>query len=214
MFLSKLFGSCGRLLWSEPEAPSGGYGMVNKEDSTMLNEFSPEEEPLSPEDIVVAQPIWLGRTDSIVKNKSASDLNKSSSISNSIGSVYQPTTTSGIRSSKSTENVQSVSSFSQILRSSGSPKTSVVRSNPKKGHSVHISQSASVFSSPIVKSTGSLNLPKQPGTRNTYKVSKKQKSEEVKLQIVSVVWDIYNFQIFKWNIAYKWCQNIYGSLTL
>ena len=186
MFLSKLFGSCGRLLWSEHEAPSGGYGMVSKDDSAMLNEFSPEEEPLSPEDIVISQPIWTGRKDNIVKNKSSPDL-MPSSLSNSMGSVYQPTTLSGIKSSKSTENVPSVSGSSQNIRSSGSPKSSVVRSNPRKGHSVHLSQSPTVFSSPIVKSTGSLNLPKQGNSRNTYKVSKKQKSEEVKLQIVSVV---------------------------
>lgn len=184
--LSKLFGSCGRLLWSDStEPPSSGYDMVNKEDdSAILNEFSPEEEPLSPEDIVVSQPIWLGRTDSIVKNKSTPNL-KAASLSNGAGSIYQPTTLSGIRSSKSSENV-SVTSTSQNMKPSGSPKSSVVRSNPKKGHSVHVSHFPSVFSSPIVKS-GNMNLPKPSGSRNTYKMSKKQKSEEVKLQIVSVV---------------------------
>ncbi|XP_048760317.1 uncharacterized protein LOC125669664 [Ostrea edulis] len=182
--LSKLFGSCGRLLWSDTETPGTGYDMVSKDDSAILNEFSPEEEPLSPEDIVVSQPIWQGRTDNAVKNKSVPDLK---SLSSSMGSVYQSTTLSGIRSSKSTENVPSVSGSSQISRLSGSPKTSVIHSNPKKGHSVHISHAPSVFSSPIVKSTGNLNLPKPSGSRNSYKLSKKQKSEEVKLQIVSVV---------------------------
>lgn len=53
MFLFKLFGSCGRFLWSEFEVLSGGYGIVNKEDFIMLNEFLLEEEFLFLEDIVV-----------------------------------------------------------------------------------------------------------------------------------------------------------------
>jgi hypothetical protein len=158
--------------------------MVSKDDSAILNEFSPEEEPLSPEDIVVSQPIWTGRTDKAVRNKSLPDVK---ALSSSMGNVYQPTTLSGVRSSKSTENVPSVSGSSPISKPSGSPKTSVVHSNAKKGHSVHVSRSPSVFSSPIVKSTGNLNLPKPSASRNSYKLTKKQKSEEVKLQIVSVV---------------------------
>lgn len=62
--------------------------MVNKEDFIMLNEFLSEEEFLFLEDIVVVQFIWLGRIDSIVKNKFVFDLNKFSFILNSIGSVY------------------------------------------------------------------------------------------------------------------------------
>lgn len=62
--------------------------MVNKEDFIMLNEFLLEEEFLFLEDIVVVQFIWLGRIDSIVKNKFVFDLNKFSFILNSIGSVY------------------------------------------------------------------------------------------------------------------------------
>lgn len=62
--------------------------MVNKDDFIMLNEFLLEEEFLFLEDIVVVQFIWLGRIDSIVKNKFVFDLNKFSFILNSIGSVY------------------------------------------------------------------------------------------------------------------------------
>ncbi|KAK3091652.1 hypothetical protein FSP39_021578 [Pinctada imbricata] len=162
----RILKSCGsgcQNLWTDPNKQAGAYGVVNKEE-TEAGEHAPEEEPLSPDDIIMSQPIWTENP--IVKNPLPQF-----SLSSPIVKVPSQNDVGKPRDRMSISATRSADKLTDVRRGS-------LGSNQKP----------SIFNSPIVKSTSSqaLSMPKRPSS-NTFKSSRKQKSEEVKLQIVSVV---------------------------
>ena len=159
--IERILKSCGsgcQNLWSDPNKQTGAYGVVNKDEADG-DDTTPEEEPLSPDDIITSQPIW---TESPIVKNTHQFSRKSAPI------VKVP---SNIELGKSRVTAtQNSDKLSDLRR--GSLGSNQARPN--------------IFSTPIVKSTSSQALGSKKPT-NTFKTSRKQKSEEVKLQIVSVV---------------------------
>lgn len=195
------------MLWSDPNKQAGAYGAVNKDDKDDVEE--PDLEPLSPSDIVLAQP-GSGRRSSwsldledpifrnpIVKNSAkTSSLERNKSFSGQ-GSVPNAKTRTPPRDAFTISNSPIVKNKTPPRRSSADAKSQVVKSkNPPK---TSIKSSASLnkvsetdFDDKLI-SASTPNLSSQQGqygpTVHSSKSSKKVKKtkSEIALQVVSVV---------------------------